>query len=136
MLTLLLLFTWFGKPETSTKERLYALVGVVVVSGGFALALLLVLRIISQFTGAGFRGTLGEHVFEFTEDGLTETNANGKIETRAAAIRGIDETPKHFFVITTTGLGHVIPKRDLQNMDALRVLQSRVTARTAMREPE
>jgi hypothetical protein len=132
MLTLLLLLTWFGgKPEETIKQRIFALVGGVIVFGGFALVFLLVLRLISRFTRSRFNGTLGEHVFEFTEDGLNETNINGRIETKAAAIRGIDETAQHFFVITSTGMGHVIPKRDLQSTDALRVLQTRVRGRAA-----
>ena len=127
MLALLLLLTWCGgKPEESIKEKGFALVGVVVVFGGLALAFLLILRLISRFTHSRFSGTVGEHVFEFTEDGLTETNVNGRIETRVTAIRRIDETAQHFFVVTTTGMGHVIPKRDLQSTDALRVLQTGV----------
>ena len=49
------------------------------------------------------------------------------IETRLGAIRRIDETAQHFFVSTTAGLGHVIPKRDLESLDAIRALRSRVT---------
>ena len=100
MLALLLLLTWLGgKPEETTTERVFALVGVVVVFGGFALIFLLVLRVISRFTGARFRGTLGQRAFEISEDGVTESNTNGRIETRVSGIRRIDETPHHFFII-------------------------------------
>jgi hypothetical protein len=132
MLTLLLLLTWSGgKPEESFKERVFALVGVVIVFVGLAIAFLLVLRLLSRFNRFRFSGTVGEHIFEFTEDGLCETNVNGKIETKVKAIRCIDETPHHFFIITTTGMGHVIPKRDFQNTDELRVLQAKVTGHSA-----
>ena len=127
MLALLLLFIWLGgKPEETTRDKISTSIGIVVGFGGFTLISLLVLRVISRFTGARFRGTVGQHVFEISEDGLTESNANGKIETRLTAIRRVDETPQHFFVITTTGIGHVIPKRDLENADTLRVLRTKV----------
>jgi hypothetical protein len=128
MLALILLLTWYGgRPEESVTDKIYLLIGGVVIFGGAGLVFYLVLRLVSRFTGARFRGTTGEHVFEISDDGLTESNANGKIETRLGGIRRIDETSQHFFVITTTGMGHVIPKRDLESPDALRTLQSRVT---------
>lgn len=46
-------------------------------------------------------------------------------------IRRVDETRQHFFVISSTGIGHIIPKRELQSTDALRALQSRATKGTA-----
>jgi hypothetical protein len=127
MLALILLLTWLGgRREEAVGDKIYLLVGAVVIFGGAGLVFYLLLRLISRFTGARFRGTVGEHVFEISDEGLTEANANGKIETRFGGIRRIDETPRHFFVITTTGMGHVIPKRDLVSSDALRALQSRV----------
>ena len=127
MLALILLLTWFGgRGEETVADKIYLLVGGVVIFGGAGLVFYLVLRLVSRFTGTRFRGTVGEHVFEISDEGLTESNANGKIETRLGGIRRIDETPQHFFVITTTGMGHVIPKRDLVSPDALRALQSRV----------
>lgn len=128
MLALILLLTWFGgRPEETTTDKIYALIGGAVVFGGAGLVFYFILRVISRFTGGRFRGTTGEHVFEISDDGLTESNTNGKIETRLGGIRRIDETAQHFFVITTTGMGHVIPKRALESPNALRVLQSRVT---------
>jgi hypothetical protein len=109
------------------RDKVYGLIGGVIIFGGVGLLFFLVLRLISRFISASFRGTIGEHVFEISDDGLTESNANGKIETRLGGIRRIDETAQHFFVITTTGVGHVIPKRDLESPDALRALQARVT---------
>ncbi len=128
MLALILLLTWFGgRPEEAVRDKIYGLIGGVIVFSGAGLLFFLVIRLISRLTGARFRGTVGEHVFEILDDGLTESNANGKIETRLSGIRRIDETAQHFFVITSTGMGHVIPKRDLESLDALRALQSRVT---------
>jgi hypothetical protein len=65
-------------------------------------------------------------VFEISDVGLTEANASGKIETRLVGIRRIDETRQHFFVITTAGMGHIIPKRDFESWDALRALKSTI----------
>jgi hypothetical protein len=127
MLALILSLTWFGgRPEETTTDKIYLLIGGVVIFGGAGLVFYFILRLVSRFTGTRFRGTTGKHVFEISDDGLTESNANGKIETRLGGIRRIDETPQHFFVITTTGMGHVIPKRELESSDALRSLQSRV----------
>jgi hypothetical protein len=128
VLALILLLTWFGgRPEETPADKIYTLIGALVIFGGAGLVYYFILRLVSRFTGGRFRGTTGEHIFEISDDGLTESNANGKIETRLGGIRRIDETAQHFFVITTTGMGHVIPKRALESPDALRVLQSRVT---------
>jgi hypothetical protein len=128
MLALILLLTWFGgrRDETFT-DKVYLLIGVVVIFGGAGLVFYLVLRGIRRLIGTRFSSPVGEHVFEITDEGLTESNANGKTETRLAGICRIDETAEHFFVITTTGIGHVIPKRDLESPNALRALQSKVT---------
>ena len=130
MLALILLLTWYGgRPEETTTDKIYLLIGSAVIFGGAALVFYIILRLISRFTGGSFRGTTGEHVFEISDDGIIESNTNGKIETRLDGIKRIDETAQHFFIITTTGMGHIIPKRALESPDALRVLQSRVAKR-------
>ncbi len=127
MLALVLLLTWFGgRPEETTTDKGYLLIGTIIIFGGGSLLFYFLLRLLSRFTGGRFRGTTGEHVFEISNDGLSESNANGKVETLLRGIRRVDETAQHFFIITTTGLGHVIPKRTLESSDALRDLQSRV----------
>jgi len=127
MLALILLITWLGgPPEETVTDKIHALIGGVVLFGGAGLVFYIILRLISRFTGGRFRGTTGEHVFEISDDVLVETNRNGRIETRLGGIRRIDETARHFFVLTTTGMGHVIPKRGLESPDALRALKSRV----------
>jgi hypothetical protein len=124
LLVLILSLIWFGgKPEETVTDKIYLLVGSALVFGGFAVAFLFVLRIV----GTQFRGPTGQHVFEISDDGLTESSVNGKVETRLAAIRRVDETSRHFFIISSAGIGHVIPKRELPSTDALRALQSKVT---------
>jgi len=128
MVSLLLALTWFGgRPEETVTHKLFTLLAGVIFFGGAALVLYVILRLVSHFMRTRFSGTLGEHVFEITGDALTETNSNGRIETRFGAIRRIDETTHHFIVITSTGLGHVIPKRDLENPSALRELRSKIS---------
>src|SRR5438046_596439 len=73
MLALILLLTGFGgRPEETATDKVYALIGGVVIFGGAGLVFYLVLRLICGFTGSRFRGTTGEHVFEISDDGLTE----------------------------------------------------------------
>ena len=123
----LLLLTWSGeKPDATTTQKVCDLIGVVVFFLLFALIFLLILKIIARFTRSRFSGTIGNHTFEIGDDFLIETNPNGKIETRLSGICQVAETKKYFFVITTTGSGHVIPKKDLQNFDALHSLQAKV----------
>jgi YcxB-like protein len=128
LLVLLLSLTWFGgKPEETVTDKIYLLVGTAFTFGGLTLAFLFIRWLVGRFRGTRFRGPTGQHAFEISDDGLTETSVNGKVETRLTAIRRVDETPQHFFVISSAGIGHVIPKRDLESADALRALQSRVT---------
>ena len=127
LIILLCVTTWSGeKPDEAISRKICDLIGVIIFFALFACILLLILKVITRFNGGAFRGTLGKHVFEITEDLLIETNSNGKIETRLVGIRQIAETRDHFFVITTTGSGHVLPKKDLQSFDAIRLLQSKV----------
>jgi hypothetical protein len=123
LLTFLMLVTWFG--GESTSDKINGLVGVIVVFGAISALLFLVLR----FVGSRFRGTVGEHVFDISEAGITESNASGKVETHLSGIRNVDETKTHFFVITGAGLGHVLPKRDLEQTEPLRLLQAAVRGR-------
>ena len=124
----LLALVWFSNgPEATTGEKIAGLVGIVVVWVILMLIFYVALKIIARFTGGRFRGSVGPHVFEVSDEVFTESNAEGKTETRVAGIRHIAETPAHFFILTTTGRGHVIPKRDVQSFEALRSLQSKVT---------
>lgn len=128
MLAVILLLVWFGgRPEETIGDKICLLIGCTCIFGVVGLLFYLTHRLMTRFTGGRFRGTTGEHVFEISEDGIVESNTNGRIETRINAIRRIDETAQHFFVITTTGMGHIIPKRAIENPDALRALQRLVT---------
>jgi len=124
LLAIILLLTWRGgSPEETTANKIFTLIGGVIIFGGFYLVYFLILKLISRFTRTGFAGVLGPHIFEISDDGLTESNANGKVETRLAGIKRIDETSNHIFVVSASGIGHVIPKRDLEGSDALRLLR-------------
>jgi hypothetical protein len=129
----LLVFNWFGhKHDATLTEKIFGLIGLTVLWAATMLIFLLVWKVIARFTGGRFRGSVGPHVFEVSDEVFTESNADGKIETRLAGIRHVAETPAYFFVLTTTGRGHVIPKKDLSSLDALRSLQLRVAKRRAV----
>jgi hypothetical protein len=122
MLGLVIVALWFGGgPEKTLADKIGALIaGAVAFCGA-----VLFLSVVRRFTRTGFRGTLGAHTFEISDQGITESNVNGKVETLLPAIRRIDETARHFFVVTTSGVGHVLPKRDLPSFDAIRSLRAR-----------
>ncbi|MEY2576806.1 MAG: hypothetical protein QOF80_2293 [Verrucomicrobiota bacterium] len=125
MLALILLLNWVGAPPGATNmEKIQSLVGATLVFSGLTTVLLLIRRLF----GSRFRGTLGEHTFDVSKSCIKESNATGTIETRLEGIRSVDETTNHFFVITKTGLGHVLPKRDLQDTQALQSLRDAVRA--------
>lgn len=128
VLVSLLALDWFSnKPDATTTEKICGLIGITVVWGIFLLIFVAARKLIDRSTGRRFQAPVGAHVLEISDDVFTDSNANGKIEIRPGGIRHIAETPTHFFILTTTGRGHVIPKRDLQSLDAIRSLQSRVT---------
>jgi len=115
---------WFSyKPGTTMTERICGLIAMFIIWSVFMGLFLLFLR----FSGGRFRGSVGPHVFDFTDDGVTESHANSKVELRVAGIRHIGETRSHFFILSKTGSGFVIPKRGLQTYDAIHDLQKRVT---------
>jgi hypothetical protein len=129
----LLLLTWFGgKPEETVTEKIYLLVGTLMLFGLFGGLMMLIFWLVSRLGGARFQGPLGEHVFTITPGSITESSSFGTVETKVAAIRCVDETAKHFFVISAAGIGHIIPKRGLTAMEALRELRAQVkTAKAA-----
>jgi hypothetical protein len=127
LLISLLALVWFSnKPEATLTEKIAGLVGVVVAWGILMLVFAVFWKLVTRFTGGRFRGSIGPHAFEIGEDTFTESNAQGRQEVRVAGLRHVAETDSHFFVITNTGTGHIIPKRDLQSFDALYDLQKRV----------
>jgi hypothetical protein len=127
MLLPLLAFVWFSnKSETTMAVKIASLVVVIMLWVIIFLVLVVAWKLISRFTGGAFRASVGPHVFEIGDEIFTESNAEGRIETRAAGIRHIAETSRHFFIITKTGRGHVIPKKDMESFDAMRLLQSKI----------
>ena len=128
----LLALVWSSnKPEATLTEKIAGLVGVVVAWGILMLVFVVFWKLVTRFTGGRFRGSIGPHVFEIGEETFAESNAQGRQEVRVAGLRRVAETDSHFFVITNTGTGYIIPKRDLQSFDALYDLQKRVVGRAA-----
>ena len=128
----LLVFVWFSnKPDTPLAEKIAGLVGVVILWGIMMLLFLVFWKLVTRLTGGRFRGSIGPHTFEVNEDMFTESNAQGRQEVRVAGLRRVVETDSHFFVITNSGTGYVIPKRDMQKLDALHALQKKVLERAA-----
>jgi hypothetical protein len=127
LLVLLLLITWLGgKPDENVTEKAFVLGGVLMMFGLICGITMVAFWAIRRFTGTRFRGPTGEHVFEISDSGLREANSLGATETRLAGIRRIDETSHHFFVFTTSGTGHIIPKQNAEILDALRALKEQL----------
>jgi hypothetical protein len=128
----LLVFVWFSnKPDTPLAEKIAGLVVVVVLWGILMLLFFAFWKLVTRLTGGRFRGSIGQHIFEVGEDTFAESNAQGRQEVRVSGLRRVVETDLHFFVITNSGTGYVIPKKDLQSFDALHALQKRVLDRAA-----
>jgi len=128
----LLALVWFSnKPEATLTEKIAGLIGVIVMWCVLMLVFVVVWKLFTRFTGGRFRGSIGPHTFEIGEDTFAESNTQGRQEVRVAGLRRVAETDLHFFVITNTGTGYVIPKRDLQSLDELYALQKRVAERAA-----
>jgi hypothetical protein len=127
VLVSLLTFVWFSnKPNTPVMEKIAGLMGIAIIWVVLMLIFSIAWKITMRITGGRFRGSIGPHVFEINEDRFIESNAEGRKEVTLAGLRHIAETHSHFFVFTKTGIAFVIPKRDLQNVDAIRELQKKV----------
>lgn len=128
----LLAFDWFSyKPDATLTEKVAGQVGIVFLWLVLMLVYFAAWKIITRFTGRRFRGSIGPHTFEIGEDTFAESNAQGRQEIKVAGLRRVAETASHFIVLTNTGTGYVIPKRDLQNYEALYELQKKVAGRGA-----
>lgn len=116
---------WFGgRPDETKTDKIYLLIGSAIFFGVALFAITALMKLFNRVVGSGFTGTTGEHEFEVFDNRITEKSIGSKIETRLEGIKFIDETQNHLFLITHTGLGHVIPKRDLKNDDQLCALRS------------
>jgi len=125
----MLSFVWYSnKPNATAAERISGIVGFLI--GWMALTVIFVLgwMLLRRLTGGRFRGSIGSHVFEIGEDTFVESNAEGRKEIKIAGLRHLGETDSYFFVMSRAGSFFVVPKRDLQNSDALHALKKKVTA--------
>jgi hypothetical protein len=129
ILILLLAMVWFSdEPGTPIPKKIAGLVGLIVVWLTFIAVFTFSRKLMLRFTDGRFRGSLGPHVFEIGEDSFVESNSEGRKESTLAGLKRVAETNSHFFVLSKTGAGYVIPKRDLENYDALYKLQQKVLA--------
>jgi len=121
--------TWNGAKDQPLLERIATVLVLWLMFVLVVLALTVVMTLIYKFRRTGFRPTLGRHRLEVSEDGVAESNDNGRSEIKLAGIQRIDETKSHFFVVTKSGTGFIIPKRALQTLDELRALRERTRVR-------
>ena len=118
-----LALSWFSeKPDAAMTDKIRGLVAMVVLWSIFMGASLLFMR----FSGGRFRGSVGPHIFDVSDDSFIESHADGRKESKIAGIRHVGETRTHFFVLTKTGGVYVVPKRDFQDCAALHSLQAKV----------
>ena len=130
VLVSLLALDWFSyKPNTPTAEKVAGIVGLLVVWAIIMLGFMITWKLLARFTGGRFRGSVGPHVFDISEEAFSESNSQRRQEVHLEGLRRVAETDSHFFVLTNTGTGYVIPKRDLKSYDALHALQKRVAKR-------
>ncbi|HXR05998.1 MAG TPA: YcxB family protein [Candidatus Acidoferrum sp.] len=128
---------WIGdKSGESVRDKIERVIGVL---GLTAVVLLIASPIVWMFmwlfrrlTRRRWHGWIGERVYDISAEGVRVSSKNGRIETPVSAIWRLDETRRHFFIITRGGWGHIIPKRDLSDPQPLRELQLRVQANIAL----
>lgn len=117
---LILCLVWYGGNEGETPlQKLYVLLGGLIVFGGYAIAASVIFALYRRVTKRRFTGPTGRHVLVVSGDGIRETSEHGAAEVNLNAIRAVDETPHHFFVITSGGVGYILPKRGYTDFAAL-----------------
>lgn len=119
--------SWFGGTDNQSAEaRIHTVIGSVVI---FVFVLLVIFvggKVFAALTKRRFLGSTGRHLFEITEDEVKEEHENGEIHTKVSGIRSIDETEEHFFIVTKSGLAHVLPKRFISDRSVLDHLREKV----------
>ena len=124
-LLLIIGISWFGgKPDESVGHRVAVLLGALIAWIAVCIVMFAMLALVRRLTGARFRPQLGEHIFEVSEAGVVEENTFARTETKRAGIKRVDDTTQYFFVITTSGSGHIIPKRDVTQPAELLTLKA------------
>lgn len=114
---LLGLSSWFGgKPDEKVSQKIYILIGTLMLWGLICVGIFLVMWIVRRIGLSRFKPMLGEHLFEITPNGLRETTVTSQVDTQVAGIARVDETKQHVFVITTSGLGHIIRSETLMTL--------------------
>jgi hypothetical protein len=77
---------------------------------------------------------LGHHTLEIAGETIVETNSATKMEMKLSFLKSMDETRRHFFLMTRNNLGFVIPKRGLTDFQPLRDLAEEVKRKFATAE--
>jgi hypothetical protein len=67
--------------------------------------------LITKYTPAKDGGTLGEHKFRISDEGLWESTEYNESLTKWNGIKSIETTKKYIFVFIDTHMAHIIPKR-------------------------
>jgi hypothetical protein len=117
------------KPEASLAQKLFGLVAITFIWLATMVILFAAWKIIAYLTGGRFRPSVGPHTYEISEDGFVELNTDGKKEIKISGIKRVAENGSYFFIFSNTGMGYVIPKKDLPNFDALQALKQRVSCK-------
>lgn len=126
-LLFIVLTSWFGgKPDQSVTQRISVLIGSLLMVSIVWAVLMGVFWLIKKLPLTRFSPQLGAHTFEVSAEGVVEENEVTRVETKVTGIKRVDECPAHYFVITQSGLGHIIPKRDVVNPEILNSLKAAV----------
>jgi len=131
VLLFFIFISWLeAEPGKTLADGIWQFIAGLVTIAVVMFVVMLIFRLVQRFTRTRFQGTMGPHTFEIGADTITETNRDGRNESRISGMRRVAEERNHFFIITAQGLGYIIPKRDLdpQGTDALRELRNKVMA--------
>ncbi len=74
---------------------------------------------------------LGSHTYEFTDDAIRDSSRNAESIVRWHAVRSIDETDDHIFVMVDRNAAFIVPKRDLPSESDQQSLRDLVADRVA-----
>jgi hypothetical protein len=116
------------RPDATMIQKVFGLVAVTVIWIATIFISWVVWKILIYMTGSRFRASIGPHVYDISEDGLVESNTDGRKEIKVSGLKHVAETGAYFFIFAKTGMGYVIPKKDLTSFDELHALQSKVVS--------
>src|SRR5579859_2112579 len=72
------------KTDAAMIQKVFGLVAVTVIWIATILLLWAVWKIIAYVTGGRFRASIGPHVYDISEDGLVESNSDGRKEIKVS----------------------------------------------------